>query len=267
MMFFETKELTMKKYKSVEVTEKQLEDLIRQGADLVEDELRYIDHQKMTDRGPLDIVLVDSGGSLVIAELKIVEDDTMLVQGIDYYDYVSRNIEGLARAHSQFEINPEQDVRLFLIAPSFSVSLLNRCKWIDIPISLFSYKCVKFDGSEEITPIFNEVSIPSVPKPEKAYKLEDRLNYITSADVRKIAEGLMREIRSWDEGNISVDVIKYDISLKFSGSVLCYLAPRRKFFHVYTNNQENKWTAFPVHQEEDLETIKALLKANIDKLR
>ena len=135
----------MKKYKPAEVSEKQLEDLIRQAPDLIEEGLHFVDHQRITDRGPLDILLVDSGNALVVAELKVVEDDAMLVQGIDYYDYVSRNVDGITRAYKDFNINPKQTVRLFFIAPTFSISLLNRCKWIDIPVSLFTYKCVTFE--------------------------------------------------------------------------------------------------------------------------
>ncbi len=257
----------MKKFKYVEVLEKELEDLIRQAPDAVEDGLQYIDHQKKTNRGPLDVLMVDSGGSLVVAELKVVEDDTMLVQGIDYYDYISMNVGGVARAYSKFDINPEQNVRLFLIAPGFSVSLLNRCKWIDIPISLFGYTCVQCEGSEEKVLVCREVTIPSVPIIEKPYILEDRFNYITNTDARKRAENFLEEIRSWDERKISVDVIKYAISLRFSGAVFCYLSPRRKLFHVETNNQDNKWTSFPIHNEEDLESVKALLKTNIEKLK
>ena len=67
----------MKKYKSIEVSEKQLEDLIRQGANLIEEGVRYIDHQRNTERGPLDVLMVDSGNALIVAELKIIEDDTM----------------------------------------------------------------------------------------------------------------------------------------------------------------------------------------------
>jgi len=257
----------MKKFKYVEVSEKELEDLIRQAPYAVENGLQYIDHQKRTNRGPLDVLLVDSGGSLVVAELKVVEYDTMLVQGIDYYDYISMNVGGVARAYSKFDINPEQNVRLLLIAPGFSVSLLNRCKWIDIPISLFGYKCIQCEGSDKKTLVCWEVTTPSVPIIERVYTLEDRFNYITNTDVRKRAENLLEEIRSWDERNISVNAIKYDISLRFSGTVFCYLSPRRNFFHVATNNQDNKWTSFPINNEEDIESVKALLKTNIEKLK
>ncbi|MCH7922239.1 MAG: DUF91 domain-containing protein [Nitrospinae bacterium] len=256
----------MKKYKTVKVSEKELEDLIRQGSDLIEEGLIYIDHQRMTDRGPLDILFVDSAKALVVAELKVVEDDTMLVQGIDYYDYVSTNIEALARVYKKFDIDPRQSVRLFLIASSFSVSLLNRCKWIDIPVSLFTFKCIKFKDSEEIIPIFSEVNIPSIPEPPPVYSIDDRLNYITNPDVKGTVEALLSEIKSWNETRIQIEPTKDDISLKISGRVFSYINPRRKHFMVSTYDNEGKWTGFPINQEEDLEPVRVLLKANIERL-
>lgn len=257
----------MKKYKSTEVSEKQLEDLIRQGADLIEEGLRYIDHQRMTDRGPLDILMVDSGKALVVAELKIVEDDTMMVQGIDYYDYVSRNIEGISRVYKEFDIDPCQTVRLFLIAPSFSVSLLNRCKWIDIPIFLFTYKCITFEDSKEITPIFSEVTVPSPPEVVETYTLSERLKYITDSNARKIVDTLIKEIQDWDNANILIEPTKYDISLKVSGRVFAYIYPRRKYFIIVTYDDEKKWKVFPIHEKEDLESTNILVKANFEKLK
>lgn len=256
----------MKKYRPVEVSEKQLEDLIRQGADLIEEGLRYIDHQRMTERGPLDILMVDSGHALVVAELKVIEDDTMLVQGIDYYDYISRNIEGVARIYKDSRVDPNQKARLFLIAPSFSISLLNRCKWIDIPISLFSYKCITFEDAKEIIPVFSEITFPSAPEVVEAYNLDDRLKYITNPDARKMLEDLIKEIRSWDSARIVVEPTKYDISLKVSGRVFSYIGPRRKHFIVNTYDNKKKWAPFPINQKEDLETVRVLLRGNVERL-
>ena len=65
----------MRKYKSVDISEKQLEEMVRQAPDLIEDGLRYIDHQKRTERGPLDVLFADSGNALVIAELKVTAEN------------------------------------------------------------------------------------------------------------------------------------------------------------------------------------------------
>src|SRR5258707_10196484 len=120
----------MPKYTHIEVSEQQLEDLVRQHVDSLEEGLRYVHHQRITGSGRLDVLLADSGNSLILAELKVVEDDGMLFQALDYYDYVSSHLEALARLYSAFSIDPAQPVRLFLIAPSFSQSLIANCKWI-----------------------------------------------------------------------------------------------------------------------------------------
>jgi len=253
----------MKKYNIIDVSERQLEDLVRQDPDLIEDGLNYLDHQKGTDRGPLDVLMADSGGALIVCELKIVEDDGMLFQGIDYYDYVTRNIDAFTRLYKDHKIDPFQAVRLFLIAPSFSISLLNRLKWIDIPISLFTFNCIQFENEKEIIPVYSEITIPSAPVVLLPNTLEDKLNYITDSAVRKLLQELLKEIKSWDENNISIDPVKYDLSLKKSGTVFSYIGPRRKHFVIYTYDRDDEWVGFPIYQKSDLVKVKDLLKHNI----
>src|ERR1035441_1325509 len=124
----------MKRYTKADVSEQELEDLIRRNAELIEEGLVYVDHQKPAAGGRLDVLLVDSGSSLVVAELKVIQDDGMLLQGLDYYDYVSTHVEAFARLYKTQSIDPTQQVRLFLVAPTFSQTLVNRCKWLDLPI-------------------------------------------------------------------------------------------------------------------------------------
>lgn len=257
----------MRLYKHVEISERELEDFIRQAPGLIEEGLRYVDHQRRTDRGPLDLLLVDSGKALVVAELKVVEHDDMLWQGIDYYDYITRHVDGFARAYHRAGIDPEQAVRLFLIAQSFSLGMLNRCKWIDIPISLFTFTCITFQDSDEVTPVFKEAEIPSPPEPAPtAYTLKQHFEYVTNPEMRALMEGLVKEIQSWDPVSVVADPIKYHISLKASGRVLAYVSPRRNFFCVGAHNSDGEWEEYPVRQEDDLAETTALLKENFEKL-
>lgn len=256
----------MKNYKIVEVSETKLEDLIRQGTHLIEEGLQYVGHKRLTDRGPLDVLMVDSGGALVVAELKVSEDDSMLVQGIDYYDYISKNIEGLSRAYNSFKIKPTQTPRLFLIAPSISVNLLNRCKWIDVPISIFTYKCLIFEDTDEIIPVFSEITIPSIVRSVEAYSIEGNLYYITDKKIKSLANEILNEIQNWDKNNILIDAIKGDISLKYSGKVFAYLCPRRNFFLIAAYDTEGNWTSHKINDMEDFRKIETLIKGNIEKL-
>jgi hypothetical protein len=255
----------MSDYKYIDVSENQLEDLIRNYSTKIEDGLIYLDHQKITDRGPLDVLFVDSGRALVVAELKIIEEDQMLTQGIDYYDFITRNIDSIARQYKNISIDTKQKIRLLLIAPTFSVNLINRCKWIDIPLSLFLYKCIVIENSKETIPIFSEINIPSLPETIEVYNIEDRINYVIDKNMKKLLEDLINEIKGWNNKNILIDAIKYNISLKIHGTVFAYLRPRRDFFIVSTYNQENKWTDYRVEQKQDLEDIRRLLNINIEK--
>jgi hypothetical protein len=154
----------MKPYAKVDVSEAQLEDLVRRNVGKIEEGLTYVDHQKSAAGGRLDVLMVDSGKSLVVAELKVIQDDGMLMQGLDYYDHVSTQAEPYARLYKAYSIDPTQQVRLFLVAPDFSQTLVNRCKWLDLPISLFTFTCLKFEGEADLIPIFIEREITESPK-------------------------------------------------------------------------------------------------------
>ena len=257
----------MQRYNPIDVSESELEDLVRQAPDLIEKGLRFVDHQTFTSRGRLDVLLVDSGNALCVTELKVSEDDGMLVQGLDYYDYVSTNLDGFARAYGQHKIDPTQMPRLFLIAPSFSVTLLNRIKWIDIPVSLFTLQCIELeDAKGQALPVYKEITAPGAPEQVEAYSIDERYDYITNPDVRRLAKELVAEIEGWDTKRVLAEAIKNDISIKVSGRVLAYLAPRRQFFLVYTDDADGVWTWLRVDGDSDIEDVKVVLKANFVKM-
>ena len=240
--------------------------MVRTGAELIEDGLKYVDHQKVTDKGRMDVLMVDSGKSIVVAELKINEDDNMLFQGLDYYDYVSTNIEAFTRIYKNFGIDPTKSIRLMLIAPSFSQTLINRCKWIDANISLFMFKCIKFEGSEEIVPVFSEIGIPTLPAPiEEKYTIPDRVQYIKSSEVRNILDSLIADLPNWKKDKILIEPIKYSISVKVGGKVFMYLSPRRDKFLVETYNPEGKWVGYSVNSSEDLNGLLDIMKGSMEK--
>ena len=177
----------MKKYTKADVLEQQLEDIVRRNPGLIEEGLVYVDHQRPAAGGRLDVLLVDIDKSLVVAELKVVPDDGMLVQGLDYYDDVSAHVESFARLYKAYSINPTQQVRLVLIAPSFSQTLVNRCRWLNLRISLFTFTCLKFEGDADVVPIFTEQQVATRPPIVEVPKIEDHLNYIADHAVRSLS--------------------------------------------------------------------------------
>jgi len=262
----------MKDYRHVEVNESNLEELIRHYASKIEDGLIYIDHQVKTDRDRrLDVLLVDSGGALIVAELKVFEDDGMLLQGIDYYDYVTRHHDSICRTYSKHKIEVTEPPRLMFIAPSFSIGFLERCKWISIPISLYTFQCIRIENDDDIIPVFTEVNAPTIPKPPIArMSIDETLEYITDSDVRKTASDFLTEVKSWDSDNIALDPIQDWISMKYKGRTFAYLGPRRKFFGFQISDNEGNWPWITVHaenQDVELENARSLLRISIDKAK
>lgn len=255
----------MKKYTKADVSEQELEDIVRRNAGLIEEGLVYVDHQKPAAGGRLDVLLVDSGKSLVVSELKVIQDDGMLVQGLDYYDYVSTHVESFARLYKTHSIDPTQKVRLFLVAPTFSQTLVNRCKWLDLPISLFTFNCLKFEGEADVVPIFTEQQVTAPPEIVEVSHLEDHLNYITDLAVRTKVSALLDEIKNWKPGNISIDPIKNAISMKVNGRLFAYLYPRRQHYVIATYDASDEWKEYAVKTDDDLATVKPIANAAMER--
>ncbi|MEX2287820.1 MAG: hypothetical protein WD648_12070 [Planctomycetaceae bacterium] len=255
----------MKPYVKTDVSEQRLEELVRRHAGMIEKDLVYVDHQKSAAGGRLDVLLVDSGKSLVVAELKVVQDDGMLLQGVDYYDYVSSHVEAFARLYKPHDIDPTQQVRLFLIAPSFSQTLVNRCKWIDLPVYLFTFQCLQFEGDDDLVPIFAEHTIPTPPEVLEVRTLDEHLKYITDLNVRGKVSALLDEIKNWKAGSISLDAIKYAISIKVNGRVFAYLSPRRQHYVLATFNAEEEWTDYSIKDDDDLAQVKDIMRATMER--
>jgi hypothetical protein len=155
--------------------------------------------------------------------------------------------------------------RLFLIAPSFSQTLVNRCKWIDLPVFLFTFHCLKFDGDDDVVPIFAEHPISTRPEVVEITTLADHFGYITDSAVRDKASALLDEIKAWKPGNISVDPIKYAISIKVNGRVFAYFYPRRKHYILATYSIDEEWTEYTVKDDDDLANVKPIVRAAMER--
>lgn len=255
----------MLEYKISKLSEKELEDRIIKYPQLIEEGLQYLEHQRHTVSGRLDILFVDSNGTIVVAELKVIEDSNMLLQGLDYFDFISEKIEGFARLHSKFNIDVEKYPRLMLIAPNFSPTMINRCKWLnpDIKISLLVYQYVTFPDNNDDTLIFipQEISVnPTVLK--KPPELTELLTYIKSEAIRDLAKNILKDTEAISK-EITIDPLQWGKSVKHKGSVIYYWEPRQTCIRVSTYNDEGEWESINITDKEIYEKVFEKIKTNI----
>lgn len=250
----------MKKYKTVDVKETSLEDLICKAPANIEAGMRYVYHQQSTTQGRLDVLLVDSGSALVVAELKVVENDGMLMQALDYYDYVNARLDAFARLYTHVKIDPMQAPRLLLIAPSFSTLLMNRLKWLTVKVSVYRFKCIQLEGSEDLIPVFMEDSIPSLPELPSVTTVDQHLNYITDLTARAKTEELLDFLLTFGPA-ISIEPKQTAISIKKNNRVFRYLYARSTSGVVGYWPDGQQWSGMEIRADTDLDEIKSSLKA------
>lgn len=257
----------MLEYKREELAEKDLENKIIKYPGLIEDGLQYLEHQRHTSTGRLDILFADSNGTIAVAELKVVEDPHMLFQALDYFDFVAEKIEGFSRIYKNLNIDVEQYPRLILIAPSFSPVMINRCRWLnpDIQITLYVYQYITFPKTKEDTLVFipQEISVrPTVLK--KAPDLNKLLGYIKNKDIRDFAKQILNKTQSLSS-DVTVDPLQWGKSVKYKGSVLYYWEPRKACIRITTTNEDGNWEGVNVEKEDDYIEAMNLIKKNMGK--
>jgi hypothetical protein len=258
-------------YEEKELSEKELEFKVSEHPSLIEKGLRFVAAQRKAGRGPLDVLLVDSGNAMVVAELKVVSDDEMLTQALDYYDHVYSHLEALALAYEAkgFKIDPFQEPRIMLIAPDFSESLVSRCRWLNVNIALYRYKylVVKKDGKEIDELIdFMSVEVPSKPEREEVFTEEKILSYMTSPGLIDLAKQFLSQIETWED--VRVDTVQGALSIKIKKDVFLYLYPQRTSFVIGGYLSGREWqTLLKVNSPNDLKDAIAKAKQCYDNVK
>jgi len=148
----------------------QLEQMIVNEINLVEKGLTVIcSNVPINDKTTLDILCHDSNGQLVILQLNVEEDDAMLLQGLQSFDYVDKFKSFLKATYNRHKIDDKEKPRLILIAPSFSDAVRRAVESMKgIRIDLYEWEYLKLGDHKglRLQPIFTWKPVEK-PKEEK----------------------------------------------------------------------------------------------------
>jgi RecB family endonuclease NucS len=88
--------------------ERELESLVTKNPDQIEEGLVFLDHQLKAASKFIDVLCADQNGILVVLELKIGEDEGILTQALEYYDYVASNKDRLASMYHSKRVSTKK---------------------------------------------------------------------------------------------------------------------------------------------------------------
>jgi len=147
----------------------ELEQMIVNEINLVEKGLTVIcSNVPINDKTTLDVLCHDNNGQLVIIQLSVQEDDTMLLQGLQSLDYVDKFKSFLKATYNKHKIDDKEKPRLILIAPSFSDAVKRAVESMKgIRVDLYEWEYLKLGDHKEPIVAWKHAEKPK-EKEEKA---------------------------------------------------------------------------------------------------
>lgn len=230
----------MLKVKPISLREREeLEPVLIKNPNVIEEGIKVLAHQHSTDSGPLDILAVDSEGTLVVIELKSQPTEGHLDQGLRYYDWCRQNISWIATAYkSKAKVNPESPPRLMLIAPSFTETVCRIAKYVDIELELIEYHAFEDENGNRGL-ICKSLDYGQPPLPPEIPSLEKKMEYFQSEKAKQLFKTVLDEL---DQMKVEIKPIGgLWISFWYKGKRFMYMSPKRNFFAVEVLNPDGSW--------------------------
>src|ERR1041385_3293438 len=192
----------LKKY--VPQSEAELHLIIQEELDALEDGLVLLQHEYTSGKGSIDFLCVDSGGRLVIVEVKLHEDDNVLFQALRYYSALDKNRFLAADAFKRHKVDPADSPRIVIVAETFTDDLKRLSTLVVPDVELFEYT-VALTPTGDKGIIYHAVSLPGgdrpVVEPRTVEKLTEYLRNEelkpTLSTMRHAIKGLGKDIQEY----------------------------------------------------------------------
>jgi hypothetical protein len=241
-------------------SETELEEILINNPEQIEEGFKLLRTQRRaTPYGKrLDVLGVDSKGTLTVIELKIKEDEEQLLQAIEYFDWLLERGVSFFRDHFSEQGIANKTPRIILIAPVFSERTVKLCKYIseDIQVSLKQYLCFSTDVKKVIKLV--DKSIPSRREIEQPpSKMEDHVNWIVDEKVRDVFSETIELIKKLDQNKIRLSLLPYRINFIHTSNGLKFaeLYSRRNYFLITWKDAEGEWDEAKVTTSDEAHKI------------
>lgn len=223
---------TFKKYDPQ--SEKELHSIIEKELDSLEEGLELLKYEITIGKGTPDFLCRDSGGRIVIIEVKLHEDENILFQALRYYADVNKNRYAIAEIFSQKGIDTRQDPRIVLIAKRFSDNIRLLGTLVVPNVELYEYTTL-YDSSDKKGIIYHAVSLPKIDNViSEPAGIDSHKSYITKTDLHVIYDEVRNKVQEQGDG-IEEYVTQSYVGYKYRGRQIAWLSAQRKSFDVGVN--------------------------------
>lgn len=215
-------------------SEKELHGIIEKDLDLLEDGLILLKYEMNVGSGIPDFLCVDSGGRLVIIEVKAQEDENILFQALRYYAVINKKRYIIANIFSQHNVNPKLTPRIILIAKRFSDDIRVLGTLVVPDIELYGYNTL-IDSVKVPGIVYHPVLLPKVEESiANPLSVEDHREYITKENLKPIFDKIREQVQGI-HSTIEEYVTQSYVGYKFKGRQLSWVTAHRKSFDFGTN--------------------------------
>lgn len=221
----------LKKYEPK--NEKEVHSIIEKEIDALEEGLVVLKYELALTRGIPDFLCVDSGGGLVIIEVKHKEDENIVFQALRYYSEIDQNRYIIAKTFSpkKIDIDPEEHPRIILIAEKYSEDVRKFCTLVMPEIELYEYTILKTQDNREGI-CFHPVSLPkyeeTIAKPKT---VEEIKSYMTKDSLKPVFDKILERIKAINDGIEDYTTESY-VGFKYRGRQIAYITPHRKSLDI-----------------------------------
>lgn len=220
---------TFKKFEPT--SEKELHGIIEKELDSLEEGLELLKYEMTIGKGIPDFLCKDSGGRIVIIEVKLNEDDNILFQALRYYADVNANKYVLAEMFSKKGIDPKQNPRIVLISKKFTDDIRALGTLLVPEVELYEYSTLTdCNGAKGI--IYHPVSLPkleiAISEPSV---IQDHKSYITNPSLHEHFDEVRSKVKEL-ASNIEEYITQSYLGYKCRGRQVGWISAQRKSFDV-----------------------------------
>lgn len=235
------------------ISEKDLHGIIQENLEILEEGLILLEHEISLPKGIPDFLCVDSGGQIVIIEVKLLQDENILFQALRYYGDVNKNRYVISDSFKNKSIDPKQLPRIILIAEFFSDDIRELATLVTPQIDLYVYKTIEFNESKRGI-VYYFVSKLSADNNDilEAPKIEGHYDYLKNEELKIIIDSIRKQIKEFDTA-IDEYITHSYIGFKYRGRALASINVKRQSFDFYVSILNDKGNV----QEYFFQTIKS----------